>query len=76
MLIILAQKYKYLNNFALIHLNHSYSTSKNYENNNIYYLSVLFCGNTLFDYHINIITICLKIILIKVKNYFQNYIIL
>ena len=53
MLIILAQKYKYLNNFALIHLNHSNSTSKNYENNNNYYLSVLFCGNTLFDYHIN-----------------------
>jgi len=53
MLIILAKKYKYLNNFALVHLNHSNSTSKNYENNNNYYLSVLFCGNTLFDYHIN-----------------------
>jgi hypothetical protein len=23
------------------------------KNNNNYYLSVLFCGNTLFDYHIN-----------------------
>jgi len=53
MLIILAQKYKYLNNFALIHLYHSSSTSKNCENNNNYYLNVLFCGNTLFDYHIN-----------------------
>ena len=53
MLIILAQKYRYLNNFALVHLNHSNSTSLNYENNNNYYLSVLFCGNTLFDYHIN-----------------------
>lgn len=53
MLVILAQKYKYLNNFALIHLNHSNSTSKNFENNDNYYLNVLFCGNTLFDYHIN-----------------------
>ena len=53
MLIILAQKYKYLNNFALIHLNHSNSTSNDYENNDSFYLSVLFCGNTLFDYYIN-----------------------
>ena len=53
MLIILAQKYKYLNNFALIHLNHSNSTSKDYDNNDNFYLSVLFCGNTLFDYYIN-----------------------
>ena len=53
MLIILAKKYKYLNNFGLIHLYHSNSTSKNHENNNNYYLGVLFCGNTLFDYYIN-----------------------
>ena len=53
MLIILARKYKYLNNFGLIHLNHQYSTSKNCFNNDNYYLGVLFCGNTLFDYHIN-----------------------
>jgi hypothetical protein len=50
MLIILAQKYKYLNNFALIHLYHSNSTSKDRDNNDNYYLSFLFCGNTLFDY--------------------------
>ena len=53
MLVILAQKFKYLNNFALIHLNHSNSTSNNFENNDNYYLNVLFCGNILFDYHIN-----------------------
>ena len=53
MLIILSKKYKYLNNFALIHLFHSNSTSKDFLNNDIYYLSVLFCANTLFDYYIN-----------------------
>ena len=47
MLIILSKKYKYLNNFALIHLFHSNSTSKDFINNDIYYLSVLFCGNTI-----------------------------
>ena len=45
MLIILSKKYKYLNNFALIHLYHSNSTSKDFLNNDIYYLSVLFCAN-------------------------------
>ena len=53
MLIIFAQKYKYLNNFALIHLYHSNATSKDHLYNDNYYLSVLFCGNTLFDYHID-----------------------
>ena len=53
MLLIFAQKYKYLNNFALIHFYHSNSTSKDHLYNDKYYLSVLFCGNTLFDYHIN-----------------------
>ena len=53
MLIILSQKYKFLNNFALLHLYHLNSTSQGYVHNDNYYLSVLFCGNTLFDYHIN-----------------------
>ena len=52
MIIILSQKYKYLNNFALIHLFHSNSTSFDHSNNNLP-LSVLFLGNSLFDYHIN-----------------------
>ena len=53
MIIILTQKYKYLNNFALIHLYHPNSTSNDHLNNNNYYLSVLFCGNILFDYYLN-----------------------
>ena len=44
-LILLTKKYKYLNNFGLIHLFHSNSTSKNFIYNKNYYLNVLFCGN-------------------------------
>ena len=53
MLVILSKKYKYLNNFALIHLYHSSSASKDFANNPNFYLSAVFFGNTLFDYHIN-----------------------
>ena len=53
MLIILAKKFKYLDNFALIHLNHPNSTSNSRKNNDNYYLGVLFCGNTLYDYYIS-----------------------
>ena len=49
----MSQKYKYLNNFALIHLKHPNSVSRNYTNYNNFYLGVLFFGNTLLDYHIN-----------------------
>ena len=53
MIIILSKKYKYLNNFALINLIHSNSTSNHFFKNDNYFLSVLFLGNNLFDYHIN-----------------------
>jgi hypothetical protein len=53
MLIILAKKFKYLDNFSLIHLNHPNSTSNSRKNNDNYYLGALFCGNTLYDYYIN-----------------------
>ena len=52
-LISLSQKYKYLNNFALIHLIHPKSISNNRFGNIKYYISLLFFGNTLLDYHIN-----------------------
>ena len=52
-IILFAQKYKYLNNFALIHLLHQNSTSHDHLKKDIYFLSVLFFGNTLFDYHIS-----------------------
>ena len=52
MIIILTQKYKYLNNFALIHLSHSSATSKGFLNNKNFYLGVLFFGNSLYDYYL------------------------
>ena len=52
-LMILAQKYKYLNHYALIHLLHSNSASHSRFKDDVFFLSVLFYGNTLFDYHIN-----------------------
>ena len=82
-LLILSEKYKYLNNFAYIHLVHPKSTSNNYRNNNYFYLGVLFFGNTLLDYHIknNPMDIVIfnnfysiyKDILIKGKDLFPNF---
>ena len=52
MIIILTKRYKYLNNFALIHLSHDYAASKNYLENNEYFLGILFFANTLYNYYI------------------------
>jgi len=52
MLIILAKKYKYLNQFALLHLIHSKSASNNYMDKKNYYLSVLFVSYLIYEYHI------------------------
>ena len=52
MIIILTKRYKYLNNFALIHLSHKFAASKNYLSNNEYYLGILFFANTLYNFYI------------------------
>jgi len=52
MFIILAKRYKYLNKFGLLHLIHSKQTSNNYQDNEKYYLSVLFVSNIIYEYHI------------------------
>ena len=52
MIIILTKRYKYLNNFALIHLSHRYAASRNYLSNNEYFLGILFFANTLYNYYI------------------------
>ena len=70
MLIILSKKYKYLKNFALIHLFHSNSTSKDFINNDIYYLSVLYCGN---NFIINKI-LNNDYLTLKQRQYFQKII--
>ena len=53
MIIIYSQKYKYLNNFGLIHLNHKYATSKQFYSKPKFYLSVLFVANNIYEYYIN-----------------------
>ena len=52
MLVILAKRYKYLNNFALIHLSHTNAASGNHLNEDEYYLGILFFANTFYDYYI------------------------
>ena len=50
--IIYAKRYKYLNNFCLIHLSHKKSVTNDFPNNKEFYLSFLFFINNLFDYYL------------------------
>ena len=47
MIVILTKRYKYINNFALIHLNHPNSTSSNFDTKNEFYLGIFFALNIL-----------------------------
>jgi len=49
-IVILSKKFKYLNNFALIHLNHNNSAMIKYYDQ--FYISVLLCQNILYNYYI------------------------
>ena len=49
-IVILSKKYKYLNNFALIHLNHNNSAMIKYYDQ--FYISILICQNILYNYYI------------------------
>ena len=52
MIIILSQKYKFLDIFGILHFIHSQRTSKYYYLNKKFYLSVLFLENNIYDYYI------------------------
>ena len=52
MIVILSQKYKYLNHFGLIHLSQPTTTSKRFYLNKKFYLGVLFLENNIYDYYI------------------------
>ena len=52
LIVIYARKYKYLNNFCLIHLTHKKSASSNFFKNKEFYLSLLFFTNNFFDYYL------------------------
>ena len=49
-ILIFSKKFKYLNNFALIHLNHNNSAMIKYYDR--FYLSVMICQNIIFNYYI------------------------
>ena len=52
MIVSFARRYKYLNNFGLIHLSHSSATSKNFFDNPNYYLGIFFFATNLYHYYI------------------------
>ena len=52
MIILLAKNYKYLNNFAIIHLSHKNAASNYFWYNEEFYISYLFFANILYDNHI------------------------
>ena len=62
LIVIQAQRYKYLNNFCLIHLFHKNSISNDFPNNKEFYLSLLFFTNNFFDYYLKYNPADIKII--------------
>ena len=69
-IVILSTKYKYLNNFGLIHLNHKNSAMIKYFNQ--FYIGVLFCGYNLYNYYIKRNPQDIIILINYIKRY--NYI--
>ena len=52
LIVIFAKRYKYLNNFCLIHFVHKNSVSNDFPSNKEFYLSLLFFTNNFFDYYL------------------------
>ena len=72
MILILSKKYKFINIFALIHYYHSKNTSKNFDQENKFYLSVLFLVNNIYEFYIKNNPQDVKIIF-HYMNFFQKY---
>jgi glycosyltransferase involved in cell wall biosynthesis len=52
LLVISAERYKYINKFGIFHLIHSFFASNNYLRNSEYYLSVFFFANLMNEYYL------------------------
>ena len=52
MIILLSKKYKYLNDFFIIHLIHSNSATITYWENKEFYISILFFAHYIYEYYI------------------------
>lgn len=70
-IVIISKKYKYLNNFALIHLNHKKSASNKYIRK--FFLSLLFYANIFFNYYIKNNPEDIKICINLIKRYIYIY---
>ena len=74
MIAILANNYKYLNKFGLIHLIHTNSVSNEFWNNNEYYLSLFFFLDYLYKYHLKENPKDIKIVLNYIDSYNNSFI--
>ena len=70
-IVILSKRYKYLNNFALIHLNHKNSASNVFIKK--FYISLLFFANILYKYYINIYPEDIQIAINLIQRYTYIY---
>jgi hypothetical protein len=73
MIVILSRKYKYFNNFALIHILHSNMTSNNFISKNEFHLGVFFAGYIIYDFYIKNNPRYINIIINYIK-FFEYYI--
>ena len=70
-IVILSKRYKYLNNFALIHLNHKNSASNIFIKK--FYISLLFFATILYNYYINIHPEDIQIAINLIQRYSYIY---
>ena len=73
MLIILSKHYKYLNDFALIHLIHSKSATNLNWKNNEFYISILFYANFIYNYYIKYNPKEIKLLINFIYFYLDNF---
>ena len=73
MLIILSKHYKYLNDFALIHLIHSKSATNLNWKNNEFYISILFYANFIYNYYIKFNPKEIKLLINFIYFYLDNF---
>ena len=70
-IVTLSKKYKYLNNFGLIHLNHNNSAMVKYFDQ--FYIGVLFCGYNIYNYYIKNNPKNIIILINYIKRYKKIY---
>ena len=74
LIVLYARKYKYLNNFCIIHLDHKKAISNKFLDNKEFFLSLLFFFNNIYDYYLKNNSNDFQIIInfIKTMKYYLN----